>query len=69
MKSILLEKTVAMIPDGACLMIGGFMGVGTGKLITTGCVAKVVTSHMGLNPETRQKMIAGDIEVDYILAH
>lgn len=28
MKSILLEKAVAMIPDGASLMIGGFMGVG-----------------------------------------
>lgn len=96
MKSILLEKAVAMIPDGASLMIGGFMGVGTpepvmdelvrqgkrgltviandtampcvgiGKLITAGCVAKVVASHIGLNPETQQKMIAGDIEVELV---
>lgn len=29
MKTIALEKTVAMIPDGASVMIGGFMGVGT----------------------------------------
>jgi acetate CoA/acetoacetate CoA-transferase alpha subunit len=29
MKTISLEKSVAMIPDGATLMIGGFMGVGT----------------------------------------
>ena len=29
MKTISLEQSVAMIPDGASLMIGGFMGVGT----------------------------------------
>jgi acetate CoA/acetoacetate CoA-transferase alpha subunit len=29
MKTISLEKSVAMIPDGATLMIGGFMAVGT----------------------------------------
>jgi acetate CoA/acetoacetate CoA-transferase alpha subunit len=29
MRTISLEQSVAMIPDGASLMIGGFMGVGT----------------------------------------
>ena len=29
MQTVLLEKSVAMIPDGASLMIGGFMAVGT----------------------------------------
>jgi len=29
MKTISLEQSVAMIPDGASVMIGGFMGVGT----------------------------------------
>ena len=29
MKTISVEDAVAMIPDGARLMIGGFMGVGT----------------------------------------
>lgn len=29
MKTVSLESAVAMIPDGASLMVGGFMGVGT----------------------------------------
>jgi acetate CoA/acetoacetate CoA-transferase alpha subunit len=29
MQTVALEQSVAMIPDGASLMIGGFMGVGT----------------------------------------
>ena len=29
MKTIPLKQAVGMIPDGASLMIGGFMGVGT----------------------------------------
>ena len=96
MKTVSLEDSVAMIPDGASLMIGGFMGVGTpervvdelarqgkreltviandtatpgrgiGKLVTAGAVRKAVVSHIGLNPETQQKMIAGAIEVELV---
>ncbi len=33
MKTITCEKAVAMIPDGASLLIGGFMGVGTPERI------------------------------------
>ena len=29
MQTISVQQSVAMIPDGASLMIGGFMGVGT----------------------------------------
>jgi acetate CoA/acetoacetate CoA-transferase alpha subunit len=29
MKTISLQNAVALIPDGASMMIGGFMGVGT----------------------------------------
>ena len=29
MQTVPLDQSVAMIPDGASLMIGGFMGVGT----------------------------------------
>jgi acetate CoA/acetoacetate CoA-transferase alpha subunit len=96
MQTVCLEKAVAMIPDGASLMIGGFMAVGTperivdelvrqgkrdltviandtampgvgiGKLVTARLVRKAIVSHIGLNPETQQQMIAGEIDVDLV---
>jgi acetate CoA/acetoacetate CoA-transferase alpha subunit len=90
------EAAAAMIPEGASLMIGGFMGVGSphrlidalvergmggftiiandtampgkgiGKLISAGLVARVIASHIGLNPETQAKMISGEIEVELV---
>jgi acetate CoA/acetoacetate CoA-transferase alpha subunit len=96
MKTISVEDAVALIPDGASLMIGGFMGVGTperiidelvrqgkrdlvviandnatpvngiGKLVSAGLVARTVTSHIGLNPETQEKMIAKRMVVDLV---
>lgn len=96
MKTVALETAVAMIPDGASVMVGGFMGVGTperlmdemtrqgkrnltviandtaipgrgiGKLVTAGTVRKAIVSHIGLNPETQRKMIAGEMEVELI---
>jgi acetate CoA/acetoacetate CoA-transferase alpha subunit len=96
MKTVSVEEAVALIPDGASLMIGGFMGVGTpdrlidelvrqsrrglsiiandtavpgrgiGKLVAAGLVAKTTASHIGLNPETQQQMIAGKMAVDLI---
>jgi acetate CoA/acetoacetate CoA-transferase alpha subunit len=96
MKTIALADAVAMIPDGASLMVGGFMAVGTpehlidelvrqgkrdltviandtampgrgvGKLISAGLVRGVVASHIGLNPETQQQMIAGKIAIDLV---
>jgi acetate CoA/acetoacetate CoA-transferase alpha subunit len=96
MKTLGLEQAVAMIPDGASVMVGGFMGVGTpehlmdelarqgkrgltviandtalpgrgiGKLVSSGVLGKAIVSHIGLNPETQQKMIAGEIEVELV---
>ena len=96
MKTISSESAAAMIPDGASLMIGGFMGVGTperlidelvrqhkrklaviandtaipgkgiGKLVSAGLLDKVIASHIGLNPDTQQQMIAGKIAVDLV---
>jgi len=39
---------------------------GIGKLVVEKLVAKVITSHIGLNPETQKQMIAGDIEVELV---
>ena len=96
MKVISVKDAVGMVPDGASLMIGGFMGVGTperlvdelvrqgkrklaviandtalpgrgiGKLVSAGLVARAVASHIGLNPETQQQMIAGKMAVDLV---
>lgn len=96
MKTVSVEEAVALIPDGASLMVGGFMGVGTperlidelvhqrrrdlaiiandtalpgrgiGKLVTAGLVAKTTASHIGLNPQTQQQMIAGKMAVDLV---
>jgi acetate CoA/acetoacetate CoA-transferase alpha subunit len=96
MRTTSLETAVSQIPDGASVMVGGFMGVGTperlidelvrqgrrnltviandtalpgvgiGKLITANVVSRVIASHIGLNPETQRKMMAGEIEVDLV---
>lgn len=93
-KGIAVEEAAALIPNGAVIMIGGFMGVGSphrllgelarqgrknltiiandtalpgygiGKLIAARMVKKVIASHIGLNPETQQQMIAGEIDVE-----
>ena len=94
--AIPVEEAARRVPDGASLMVGGFMGVGSphrlidalvahgcrnltligndtalpgvgvGKLISSGQVARVITSHIGLNPETQKKMFAGEIVVELV---
>jgi acetate CoA/acetoacetate CoA-transferase alpha subunit len=96
MKTIRVEKAIELVPDGASLMVGGFMGVGTperlvdeivrqgkrnltviandtaapgvgiGKLVSAGALRKAIVSHIGTNPETQQRMIAGEIEVELV---
>jgi acetate CoA/acetoacetate CoA-transferase alpha subunit len=41
-------------------------GKGIGKLVSAGAVARVITSHIGLNPETQARMIAGEIDVELV---
>jgi len=96
MKTLTVEQAVEMIPDGASLMIGGFMGVGTpecvideivrqrkcdltiiandtarpdvgiGKLVAAKAVRTAVVSHIGLNPQTQQQMVAGEMDVELV---
>lgn len=95
-KTCTARDGVAAIPDGATLMIGGFMGVGSprrlieelvrqgkrgltviandtarpgigiGKLISSRLVRRLVTSHIGTNPETQRQMLAGEIDVELV---
>lgn len=39
---------------------------GIGKLISADAVARVITSHIGLNPETQAKMLSGEIDVELV---
>jgi acetate CoA/acetoacetate CoA-transferase alpha subunit len=96
MRTISVQAAVELIPDGASVMIGGFMGVGTperlvdelvrqkkrhltviandnalpgtgiGKLVSAGVMRKTIASHIGLNPETQKKMLAGTLEVELV---
>ncbi len=94
--SISPSAAVSLIPNGARVMVGGFMGVGSpdrlidalvaagtkdltiiandtampgrgiGKLITAKAAKSLVTSHIGLNPETQAQMNAGTLEVELV---
>lgn len=96
MKVLKPTKVVEMIPDGATIMVGGFLGVGTpecfmdeivkqkkkdltiicndsafpdrgiGKLIVAKLVKKLITSHIGTNPETQRQMIEKELEVELV---
>jgi acetate CoA/acetoacetate CoA-transferase alpha subunit len=85
-----------MIPEGASLMVGGFMGVGSphrlidelvrqhkknltvicndagrpgygiAHLVAAKLVKKLIATHIGLNPDAQQQMIAGEMEVELI---
>ena len=41
-------------------------GVGIGKLVHAKLVRRAIVSHIGLNPETQQQMIAGELEVQLV---
>ena len=96
MQTIVVSTAVEMVPDGASLMIGGFMGVGTpervvdeivrqgkreltviandtalpgvgiGKLVRAKALRKIIVSHIGLNPETQQLMMSGQLNVELV---
>lgn len=44
----------------------GFVDTGVGPLIASGQVKKVIASHIGTNPETGRRMIAGEMEVELV---
>lgn len=96
MKAVPAAAIAEMVPEGATLLIGGFMGAGTpprvidalvrrrrggytviandtarpgvgiGRLIDAKLVRRVITSHIGTNPETQRQMLAGETEVELV---
>ena len=48
MKGIALNEAVAMIPNGATLMIGGFMGVGIPERVMDGLVRQRMDCPFGI---------------------
>jgi acetate CoA/acetoacetate CoA-transferase alpha subunit len=44
----------------------GKPGLGIGRLIEEGCVARAIVSHIGTNPVTQKKMIAGEMAVELV---
>jgi acetate CoA/acetoacetate CoA-transferase alpha subunit len=90
------EAVGRIAADGARVMIGGFMGVGSphrlidelvrqqrrnltlicndtarpglgvGRLVDAGLVAKIVTSHIGTHPAVQRAMLEGRIEVELV---
>jgi acetate CoA/acetoacetate CoA-transferase alpha subunit len=96
MKTAQAADIAELIPDGATLMIGGFLGAGTpsrlidelvrrgrreltiiandtarpgigiGKLVDARLVRRIITSHIGTNPQTQRQMIAGETQVELV---
>ena len=44
----------------------GAGGTGVSRLIHSRLIKKLITSHIGTNPETGQQMMAGDLEVELV---
>lgn len=95
-KAIKPAEAAELVPDGAVVMIGGFMGVGTperlidalvargvkdltviandaalpgrgiGKLVTARAITRAIMSHIGLNPEIQNQMMAGEVEIELV---
>ncbi|SDI25971.1 acetate CoA-transferase subunit alpha [Propionivibrio dicarboxylicus] len=60
-----------LLDSGACklTLVGNdtaFPDTGVGPLIVKKRVGKLVTSHIGTNPETGRQMIAGELEVELV---
>ena len=41
-------------------------GIEVGKLISAGCVARLIVSHIGTNPETQRLMLSGALDVELV---
>lgn len=54
-------RDLTVISNDTC-----FENQGIGKLIANGQVKKMITCHIGTNPETQRQMLAGKLEVEIV---
>ncbi len=75
MKTVSLEKSVAMIPDGATLMVGGFMAVGTPERVIDELVRQnkrdltVIANDTAVPNRGIGKLISGKLVRKAIVSH
>jgi acetate CoA/acetoacetate CoA-transferase alpha subunit len=75
MKTLSLEKSVAMIPDGASLMIGGFMAIGTPELVIDEIVRQnkraltVIANDTAMPGKGIGKLVAAKLLRKVIVSH
>lgn len=58
-----MERDISALTMISCTT--GMPDKGCGKLIVGKRVKKVITSHIGTNPETGRQMMAGELEVEF----
>ena len=75
MKTLSLEKSIAMIPDGASLMIGGFMAVGTPEQVIDEIVRQnkrgltVIANDTAMPGKGIGKLVAAKLLRKVIVSH
>jgi acetate CoA/acetoacetate CoA-transferase alpha subunit len=75
MKTLSLEKSVAMIPDGASLMIGGFMAIGTPERVIDEIVRQnkrgltVIANDTAMPGKGIGKLVAAKLLRKVIVSH
>jgi acetate CoA/acetoacetate CoA-transferase alpha subunit len=75
MKTLTLEKSVAMIPDGASLMIGGFMAIGTPERVIDEIVRQnkraltVIANDTAMPGKGIGKLVAAKLLHKVIVSH
>lgn len=60
----MIEKGVKDIT--AIAVSAGYPGQGVGKLVVAKRIKKIITTHIGLNPEALKQMLAGELEVEFV---
>ncbi|MEH6471204.1 MAG: 3-oxoacid CoA-transferase subunit A [Halopseudomonas sp.] len=66
--NLLIDELVRQAKNALTLIVNDTArpSVGIGKLIDAGLVERLITSHIGTNPETQRQMIAEELNVELV---